>query len=290
MIHLLSFIVQTTSTLGAGTAADDWDWSYTHSWSLVNTNGRMGAAGLLTDYEAKFLATHNDIVGVGGTFGEAAGGVPVVYAHGEAAQAAAAKQLKSYNPNVKVIIYRNSGINIDGQLQACKEFDNHPEWLLRNSTGSPVGTQLWYDFTFEGMRNWWINSTIDALTDFYSVNGTYIDGVYIDGASDEVASAFGLKGITTAKAVALNASHYAAIKELTRRVKALRPGMFTIGNGAVVSQCLRHADGTCVPYAVLSINCLLPPAAPALPRFCPGVVPRCCQFALGAARAFLVSF
>ena len=64
-----------------------------------------------------------------------------------------------------MIIYRNSDINIDGQLQACKEFDAHPEWLLRNTTGGVVGTQQWYDFTAPGMSDWWINSTIDALTD-----------------------------------------------------------------------------------------------------------------------------
>ena len=162
-VLLSGVIASATAALGAGSAADDWDWSYTHSWGLVNTNGRHGAAGVLTDYEANFLANNNDIVGVGGTFGEACG--PGVYAHGEAAQAAAAKQLKSHNPNVKVIIYRNSDINIDGQLQACKEFDAHPEWLLRNTTGGVVGTQQWYDFTAPGMSDWWINSTIDALTD-----------------------------------------------------------------------------------------------------------------------------
>ena len=241
---LLSVGTPVAATLGAGTAADDWDWSYTHSWSLINTNGRMGVAGLLTGDEAKFLATNNDIVGVGGTFGEASGGVPVVYAHGEVAQAAAAKQLKSYNPNLKVIIYRNSGINIDGQLQACKEFDAHPEWLLRNSTGAPAGTQSWYDFTAEGMSNWWINSTINAMTDFYSVNGTFIDGIFIDGAGDgAVASDDGFH-LAPGKTVALNKSHYEAVKELTRRVNVLRPGMFTVGNGAVVSQCGRHADTT----------------------------------------------
>jgi hypothetical protein len=144
---MVLFVGMSTATLGAGTSVDDWDWSYTHSWGLVNTNGRTGASGLLTEYEAKFLANNNDIVGVGGTFGESSG--EGVYAHGEAAQAAAAKQLKSYNPNVKVIIYRNSGINIDGQLQACKEFDAHPEWLLRNSTGGAVGSQQWYSpFSF----------------------------------------------------------------------------------------------------------------------------------------------
>ena len=77
-----------------------------------------------------------------------------------------------------------------------------------------------------------------------SANSTYIDGIFIDGAGDgTVGLATGFH-LAPGKVVALNKSHYEAVKELTRRVKALRPGMFTVGNGAVVSQCNRHADST----------------------------------------------
>lgn len=47
----------------------------------------------------------------------------------------------------------------------------------RNSAPTPP----WY---YLSAYNWWINSTIDAMTNFYSVNGTAIDGVYIDAAGD----------------------------------------------------------------------------------------------------------
>ena len=62
----------------------------------------------MTAADAKFAATHYDIIGIGGTFGSGANG-------GEVAQAAAAKQLKQYNSKVVVLIYRNTEVVIVGR-------------------------------------------------------------------------------------------------------------------------------------------------------------------------------
>ena len=66
----------------------------------------------------------DDIIGIGGTFG----GGPNT---GEAAQAAAAKHLKQYNSKVVILIYRNTNVVIDGQLQ------------VRCHALSPRGVPVW---------------------------------------------------------------------------------------------------------------------------------------------------
>jgi hypothetical protein len=85
----------------------------------------------MTAEQAQFAATHYDIIGIGGTFGSAKN-------EGEAAQAAAAKLLKRFNSKVKVLIYRNTNLVIDGQLESDLVFKAHPEWVLRNSTGGAI--------------------------------------------------------------------------------------------------------------------------------------------------------
>jgi hypothetical protein len=154
--------------------SDDWDWSRTHTWVMFNIRGQR-----MTPYQAEFMATHYDIVGIGGTFD----GGPH---SGEVEQAAAAKQLKQYNDKVKVLIYRNSNLVIDGELQSDLEFDSHPEWILQNATGAPVynsptsTSSPFINFTNPAAREWWVSSTIRAITE--QPNGTAIDGVYADGA------------------------------------------------------------------------------------------------------------
>ena len=121
------------------------------------------------------------MVGIGGTFD---GGS---YS-GEMKQAAAAMQIKSYNSDVVILIYRNSNVVIEGQLQSDLKFQAHPEWILRNSTGGPIynitsnKTEPFINFTHPAAREWWVNSTVAAITQ--QPNGSAIDGVFVDGAGD----------------------------------------------------------------------------------------------------------
>jgi hypothetical protein len=170
----------------AAAAPARWDWSRTRTWMEVSNYAPM------TDAEARFAATHYDIIGIGGTFGSEPH-------HGEAAQAAAAKQLKLHNANVTVLIYRNSNLVIDGQLQSDLVFDAHPEWLLRNASGAPVynsPSQPFINFTDPAAREWWVSSCVRAITQ--QPNGSAIDGVWIDGAGDFEAAvqASGVTGVT----------------------------------------------------------------------------------------------
>eukprot|EP00729_Bicosta_minor_P013734 gene13734-9718_t len=234
MLALLLALLSGAAHSNAVDGGEEWDWSRTHTWMLVNIRGSR-----MSPYQAQFSATNYDIVGVGGIFD----GKPN---SGEVTQAAAAMQLKQINPNVTVLIYRNSGIVIEGELDSDLEFAAHPEWILQDATGSPIynnppsTTAPLINFTNPAAREWWVSSTVAAITG--QPNGTAIDGVFIDGAGpmDEVLSPRLAPGQNTL----LNASHTLAVRELTERLHALRPGMITLGNGAVVSSCGRSDDGS----------------------------------------------
>lgn len=223
-------LLAATAVATTSNDADDWDWSRTHMWMEFGTGGKP-----LTPYQAEFAAMHYDIIGVGGV------GVRVPY-QGEVAQAAAAMQLKKYNKNIKVLIYRNSNLVIEGGLHSDLEFLAHPEWTLKNSSGSPIynngNTQPFINFTNPAAREWWVNSIVSAITQ--QPNGTAIDGVYSDGAGDfEVL----FRGLAPGQNSLLNASHALAVQELTKRLHAIRPGMLNIGNGAVMAECGRTDEG-----------------------------------------------
>ena len=178
------------------------------------------------------------MVGVGGTFD----GGPH---SGEVTQAAAAMQIKSYSNKVVTLIYRNSNVVIEGELESDLEFQAHPEWILQNSTGGPVynspstKTQPFINFTHPAAREWWVNSIVAAITQ--QPNGSAIDGVFVDGAGDfEVL----FRGLAPGQNALLNKNHALAVNELTQRLHAIRSNMVTIGNGAVLAQCGRTDDGS----------------------------------------------
>ena len=92
------------------------------------------------------------------------------------------EELKKYNKNIKVLVYRNSNLVIEGGLHSDLEFLAHPEWTLKNSSGSPIynngNTQPFINFTNPAAREWWVSSIVSAITQ--QPNGTAIDGVYSD--------------------------------------------------------------------------------------------------------------
>lgn len=186
--------------------------------------------------QAQWAAKHYDIIGIGGTFD----GGPH---SGEVTQAAAAMQLKRANPNVTTLIYRNSNVVIVGELQSDLEFVQHPEWTLHDASGKPVynggsAEQPFINFTHPDARAWWVRSTVSAIT--AQPNGTAVDGVYVDGAGTfEVLNPL----LAPGQNALLNASHALAVRELTERLHALRPGMLTVGNGAVQAECGRTEAG-----------------------------------------------
>ena len=135
--------------VGSAASHDDWDWSRTHTWLMFNIRGAP-----LTDDDARRVANRYDIVGIGGLFD----GAPNT---GEAAQADAAAAIKRHNPNATTLIYRNSGVVLEGELHSDLEFQAHPEWIVANASGTPIYNiqatkfQPFINFTNPAARAWW---------------------------------------------------------------------------------------------------------------------------------------
>jgi len=214
------------------TRHDDWDWSRTHTWLMFNIRGP------LTDDDARRVANRYDIVAIGGLFDYTPN-------TGEAAQADAAAAIKRHNPNATTLIYRNSQVVIEGELHSDLEFQAHPEWIIANASGAPVyntpgGGQPFINFTNPAARAWWVRGIVAAIAN--QPNGSAVDGVYVDGAgpTGEIMG----RGLDIGQDMLLNASHALAVQELTAALHALRPGLLTIGNGAVAAACGRTEDGS----------------------------------------------
>lgn len=198
-----------------------WDWSRTQTWALVNKNAPF------TIYEANFSATHYDIVGVGGTFGGAPNS-------GEVMQAAGIADLKKYNKNVKTLIYRNTDVNINGQLAADKQFLAHPEWILRDASGEPAMNapgQPFFDTSNADMQDWFVDSIMNAIV---NVSNGNCDGVFADGSGYEIV---GGHNISAEKNALVNAGHTEMLRKLYTKMKAYRSDMILLGNGAVLDGC-----------------------------------------------------
>lgn len=119
--------------------------------------------------EAQFLATHFGIVELEG--GQGING-QVPYFDEEAADFAAAAQLKQYNPNVKVIAYWQAQVYLPNLYQADKAVQS--SWLIEPPNG--VGN-VTFNQQNPSFQNWWVNTAVNIVAN------KNIDGLFIDGAS-----------------------------------------------------------------------------------------------------------
>lgn len=140
------------------------------SWETVPVAFHFGKPSLMTEEEAKFVASKSNFIclekGHGiDQFGNTEDGID-----------AEAQQLKKYNPNMKVIFYWNAFLDY-AVFKAHKEYEKHPEWWLKTKEGEldlKRGRIKRYDLSKPEVRNWWSEVARKAL-----VYGN-CDGVFMD--------------------------------------------------------------------------------------------------------------
>ena len=90
------------------------------------------------------------------------------------------KMVKEINPNVATYFYMNSFKDIPAMSKMAREFDQHPDWFLRDSNGTKVkspGQDLYvFDLSNPEVRQWWKNICLNAVK---ATNG---DGCYCDSS------------------------------------------------------------------------------------------------------------
>lgn len=124
----------------------------------------------LTDAEVQDIAEHYQIVLLEKANNQ---GLSTV----DDGMVAVATRLKAENPNLNTLFYWNTWINYRG-YSAQDEYDLHAnEWSDLGSDGKPeLFKDLYYTYNYEieALRDWWIQTPLDAL------QSDVIDGVFID--------------------------------------------------------------------------------------------------------------
>lgn len=140
------------------------------TWDRVPLAAHLGKpSGDFTDEEARFLARF-PLVTIEKTQGLRTS------IRGERAMHEAARRIKRFNPDAKVLFYWNAFLAYP-MYDAHAVFVQHPEWALTDRAGEPVlirGRVPAYDLSRPDLRNWWTGVAAGAVTD-----GTF-DGVFAD--------------------------------------------------------------------------------------------------------------
>lgn len=192
------------------------------NWATVPTWADLCAPTGFTPSETKFLATHFAGVNLEGTQG-LHGNAPSFDV--EANDRATASELKSYNPNLKVLMYFNVQVYLPGIYRADRRV--RASWLIPPSGGH--GNTLFKQQN-TNFRDW----LVDTLS--HTVLGSSLDGVFLDGAS-------------CYKKV--NAATFSIMDRLQRRFKKHNKKALILYNGLRIHGIapgttlayLKHADG-----------------------------------------------
>ena len=97
------------------------------------------------------------------------------------------KAVKEVNPNVATYFYMNSFKDRPEMTRMARQFDEHPEWALRNDDGIKVkNTQGYYVFDLSNsiVRKWWLDTCLNATK---LANG---DGCFCDSSQHSTGQGF----------------------------------------------------------------------------------------------------
>ncbi|VGO13138.1 hypothetical protein PDESU_01692 [Pontiella desulfatans] len=145
------------------------------SWDTLPMAARVSAPSPLSDEYAELMATSYPRLALGGNSDYG-------YEYNEEGIHATAAQLKSFNPNVHLMTYRNSGVHFNGW--AANTNFNQAEWCKytldedgNRQYDTASGGQYQYNHDHPGLRKWWVDVAASLVED------PNIDGISIDKAN-----------------------------------------------------------------------------------------------------------
>ena len=83
----------------------------------------------------------------------------------EDAMVIAMRDVKKINPNVATYFYMNSFKDRPEMTRMARQFDEHPEWALKDDQGNKVKNNQGYyvfDLSQPSVRNWWLETCLNA--------------------------------------------------------------------------------------------------------------------------------
>ena len=88
----------------------------------------------------------------------------------------AMKAIKKINPKVATYFYMNSFKDRPEMTRMAREFQQHPDYALKDDNGVKVKTGDYYvfDLSKQEVRKWWLNTCLNA-TNFANGDGCFCD-------------------------------------------------------------------------------------------------------------------
>ncbi len=168
---VLFLFLATPSIDATGQQPETPDHYPAFSWDTVPVGFHFGKDGsLLTPQEAEFVATHASFICL------EKGHAGRQFRHTEDGIEYEARQLKGFNPNLKVIFYWNTFLDYR-MFRAHDEYQKHPDWWLRTKSGKldkKNGDLMRYDLSNAEIRAWWTDVAKKAVVDG-SCDGVFMD-------------------------------------------------------------------------------------------------------------------
>ncbi|MFC1766222.1 alpha-L-fucosidase [Planctomycetota bacterium] len=141
------------------------------SWDTVPVGFHFAKDGpLMTAEEAEFVASHGSFICL------EKGHASRQFRYTEDGIEQEARQLKTFNPDIKVIFYWNTFLDY-GMFRAHQDYQQHPEWWLKTVDGTldfKNRRLKRYDLSHPEVRAWWTDVARKAV-----VEGS-CDGIFLD--------------------------------------------------------------------------------------------------------------
>jgi alpha-L-fucosidase len=186
------------------------------SWDTVPLYVHIRKDTAFTDEEIRYLASFPLITFEKATGHRDSGSV-------EAGTLKAARAVKAFNPDTKILYYRNVIVHYGGYAANISLKDIPGAFLAgRDGNDKLIRNRLQaYDLSNKALRDWWIDAVNDICSD------PSVDGVFLDGVVKVLEPVF-LKGVITPEKKAAELAGYVTLVADTR--KRLGPQKLMLAN------------------------------------------------------------
>eukprot|EP01084_Bolivina_argentea_P076874 139359_1 len=158
-----------------------WSWDTVPLWADFGTSN----TSLLDDYQAKFIATHYDIISLEKCLGQPQKtGIPT-----EDSFYKIASSIRKYasTQETKILFYFNIPLCLCDCYAITDSFCKNESMMFKDDNGNVIyangdKNRPYFDHSQQSVREWWVNAVSSVMTTAKSkgivVNGIFGDGVY----------------------------------------------------------------------------------------------------------------
>eukprot|EP01084_Bolivina_argentea_P140388 246808_1 len=219
MLTFICFIMLSSLSLANGYQLP-WSWDKVPLWADFGIKNKTFPA--LTDYQAKFMATHYDIISIEKCIGEVT----------EESFYNISSSIRKYTSTneTKILMYFAVDVPYCSCYNVTNSVCNNQSMWFRDDAGNIIyaGNKPFYDYAQKYVQDWWVNATTFVLKTALS-KGIIVNGIFADGL---------MKNFTQSNFnVSLDRNNewqhgaFTTMDKLRNTFKKMNDDLFVIGNG-----------------------------------------------------------